>query len=183
VLLTGQALLYHLFYGGAQGVLGPIVVGDEFGRSAWGVALGALMVGFVVGGVVCLRWQPRHALFVGVLLLSLTAAFPLAMALSPVLWPVLVGAFLHGFGLQVFDVFWQVSIQENVAEDKLARVYSFDAVGSFVMRPIGLVLTGPLAAVFGDRVWLGVVAAVMGGTSLLALLSRDVRRLERRPVA
>ena len=35
-LLIGQALLYHLFYGGAQGVLGPIVVGDEFGRAAWG---------------------------------------------------------------------------------------------------------------------------------------------------
>ena len=27
-LLILQALLYHLFYGGAQGVLGPIVVGD-----------------------------------------------------------------------------------------------------------------------------------------------------------
>ena len=38
-LLIGQALLYHLFYGGAQGVLGPIVVGDEFGRAAWGLAL------------------------------------------------------------------------------------------------------------------------------------------------
>ena len=28
-LLILQALLYHLFYGGAQGVLGPIVVGDS----------------------------------------------------------------------------------------------------------------------------------------------------------
>ena len=39
-LLIGQALLYHLFYGGAQGVLGPIVVEDTIGRTAWGVALG-----------------------------------------------------------------------------------------------------------------------------------------------
>ena len=35
-LLIGQALLYHLFYGGAQGVLGPIVVEDSIGRAAWG---------------------------------------------------------------------------------------------------------------------------------------------------
>ena len=179
VLLIGQALLYHLFYGGAQSVLGPIVVGDEFGRSSWGIALGTLMAGFVVGGLVCLRWEPRRSLFVGTALLSLTAAFPLAMAFSDHLLPILVGAFLHGFGLQVFDVQWQVSIQQNIPEDKLARVYSFDLVGSFVARPLGLVLTGPIAAAVGFDRWLVVIGLVMGGSSLLALLAPDVRRLER----
>jgi MFS family permease len=179
VLLIGQALLYHLFYGGAQSVLGPIVVGDQFGRSAWGVALGTLMAGFVAGGFVCLRWEPRRSLFVGTALLSLTAAFPLAMAFSDHLLPILVGAFLHGFGLQVFDVQWQVSIQQNVPEEKLARVYSFDMVGSFVMRPLGLVLVGPVAEALGFDTWLVVIGVVMGGSSLVALLSPDVRRLER----
>lgn len=179
VLLIGQALLYHLFYGGAQSVLGPIVVGDQFGRSAWGFALGTLMAGFVVGGLVCLRWEPRRSLFAGTALLSLTAAFPLAMAVSDHLLPILVGAFLHGFGLQVFDVQWQVSIQQNIAEDKLARVYSFDMVGSFVARPLGLVLVGPIAAAVGFDRWLVVIGVVMGGSSLLALLAPGVRRLER----
>ncbi len=178
-LLIGQALLYHLFYGGAQSVVGPIVMGEEFGRSSWGLALGTLMAGFVVGGLLCLRWRPRRALYVGTALLSLTAAFPLAMALSDRLWPILVGAFLHGVGLQIFDVFWQVSIQENIAEDKLARVYSFDMVGSFVARPVGLVVTGPVAEVVGFDRWLVVVGCVMGGSALLSLLSPDVRRLER----
>jgi MFS family permease len=178
-LLIGQALLYHLFFGGAQGVVGPIVIGDDFGRSSWGLALGVLMAGFVVGGLVCLRWRPRRALFIGTVMLSLTAAFPLAMALSDHLWPVLVGAFLHGVGLQIFDVFWQVSIQENIAEDKLARVYSFDMVGSFVARPVGLALTGPVAEAVGFRPWLVVVGCVMGGSALLSLLSPDVRRLQR----
>jgi MFS family permease len=178
-LLIGQALLYHLFYGGAQSVVGPIVMGEEFGRSSWGLALGTLMAGFVVGGLLCLRWRPRRALYVGTALLSLAAAFPLAMALSDRLWPILVGAFLHGVGLQIFDVFWQVSIQENIAEDKLARVYSFDMVGSFVARPVGLVVTGPVAEVVGFDRWLVVVGCVMGGSALLSLLSPDVRRLER----
>ncbi|WP_240755554.1 MFS transporter [Nocardioides iriomotensis] len=177
-LLIGQAMLYHLVYGGAQAVLGPVVVGETFGRSLWGVALSALMAGFVVGGAVCVRWRPRLA--VGTLLLSLTAAFPLAMALSDHVAPILLGAFLHGFGLQVFDVAWEVSIQEQVAEDKLARVFSLDMVGSFVARPLGLVLTGPVAEVVGYDRWLVVVGCVMGGSALLALLSRDVRRLERR---
>ncbi|MGY2701842.1 MULTISPECIES: MFS transporter [unclassified Nocardioides] len=178
-LLIGQALLYHLFYGGAQSVLGPIVIGDQFGRSSWGLALGTLMAGFVAGGLLCLRWEPRRSLFVGTALLSLTAAFPLAMAFSDHLLPILVGAFLHGFGLQVFDVQWQVAIQQNIPEEKLARVYSFDMVGSFVARPLGLVLVGPIAAVVGFDTWLVVIGLVMGCSSLLALLSPDVRRLQR----
>ena len=101
------------------------------------------------------------------------------MALSDQLGVLLFGAWLHGFGLELFSVNWDLSIQQNVAEDKLARVYSFDLVGSFVARPLGLALTGPIAAVVGFDRWLVVVAVVMGGSSLLALLSPDVRHLER----
>lgn len=178
-LLIGQALLYHLFYGGAQGVLGPIVVGTEISEFAWGAALSALMAGFLVGGLVCLRFRPRHGLFVGTAFLSMTAFFPFAMAFSDQLWVVALGAFLHGFGLEIFSVNWDLSIQQNVAEDKLARVYSLDLVGSFVMRPLGLALTGPVAAVVGNQRWLVVVGLVMGISSLLALLSRDVQKLVR----
>jgi len=179
-LLIGQALLYHLFYGGVQGVLGPIVVGDSLGRSAWGWSLGALMLGFIIGGLVTLRWRPRRGLFVGTALLALTAAFPLAMALSDHLPLLLLGAFLHGFGLEIFSVNWDLSIQQNIPEDKLARVYSFDIVGSYVARPLGLVVTGPIASAVGFDRWLLVVAAVMGGSALLSLTSPAVRRLERR---
>ena len=70
---------------------------------------------------------------------------------------VLVGALLHGFGLEIFSVGWDLSIQQQVDPDKLARVYSFDMIGSFIARPVGLVLTGPLAALVGIRGWLTVV--------------------------
>ncbi|MFD1246351.1 MFS transporter [Nocardioides ginsengisoli] len=180
-LLIGQALLYHLCYGGVQGVLGPIVVGDAWGEQAWGWALSALMIGFVAGGFVALRWQPRHLLRWGVLMLSLTAAFPIAMALGGSLWPVLLGAFAHGVGLQLFSVQWDLAIQQNIAEDMLARVYSFDLVGSFVCRPLGLALTGPVAALVGVDRWLLVVAAVIGLSSLAALAAPSVRALTRRP--
>ena len=178
-LLIGQALLYHLFFGGVLGVLGPIVVSADLSRAAWGWALAALMAGFMAGGLLSLHWQPRHGLYAGTALLSLTAAFPLAMALSDQLGVLLFGAWLHGFGLELFSVNWDLSIQQNIPEEKLARVYSFDLVGSFVARPLGIALTGPIAAVVGFDQWLVVVAVVMGGSSLLALLSPDVRHLER----
>ncbi|TNM38586.1 MFS transporter [Nocardioides albidus] len=179
-LLIGQALLYHLCFGGVQGVLGPIVVSDTWGKEAWGWALSALMAGFVAGGLIALRWRPRHLLRWGVLMLSLTAAFPLAMALADDLALLLAGAFVHGVGLQLFSVGWDLAIQENVAEEMLARVYSFDLVGSFVCRPLGLALTGPVAALVGTDAWLLVVTAVIGLSSLAALTAPSVRRLTRR---
>jgi len=181
--LIAMALIYHLFYGGSQGVLGPIVVGDHIGRAAWGYALSAMMTGFVAGGLLSLVWRPRRALLVGELFLVLTICFPLAMALSDNLWVVLAGAFLHGFGLEIFSVGWDLSIQENVPPHMLARVYSFDQLGSFIARPVGLALTGPLATVFGERQWLLVVAVAMAVAEIAPFVIRDVRRLERRPVA
>jgi MFS family permease len=181
--LIAMALIYHLFYGGSQGVLGPIVVGDHIGRAAWGYALSAMMTGFVAGGLLSLVWKPRRALLVGELFLMLTVCFPLAMALSDNLWVVLAGAFLHGFGLEIFSVGWDLSIQENVPPHMLARVYSFDQLGSFIARPVGLALTGPLATLVGARHWLLVVAAAMAVAEIAPFAIREVRRLERRAVA
>ena len=181
--LIAMALVYHLFYGGAQGVLGPVVVGEHVSRAAWGYALSAMMTGFVLGGLLSLVWKPRRALLVGQWFLLLTACFPLAMAVSDNVWVILAGAFLHGFGLEIFSVGWDLSIQENVPEHMLARVYSFDQLGSFIARPVGLALTGPLATAVGERRWLGVVAAAIVVSGLAAFLVRDVRRLERRSVA
>jgi predicted MFS family arabinose efflux permease len=180
-LLIMQALLYHLFYGGAQGVLGPIVVSEGISRPAWGWALASMMAGFAVGGLVMLRWRPRRLLHVGTAFLALTACFPAAMALSESLTVLLVGAFLHGFGLEIFSVGWDLAIQQNIAPGKLARVYAFDMIGSFIARPVGLALTGPVAELVGYRSWLGVVTAVIVGSVVVALLSPDVRRLERAP--
>jgi MFS family permease len=178
-VLIVQALVYHLLYGGAQGALGPIVVTRSYGEAAWGWALAALMGGFMAGGLITLRWRPRRMLFAGTVFLALTACFPLAMALHVDLSVVLLGAFLHGLGLEIFSVSWDLAIQQNVQPDKLARVFAFDQVGSFVMRPVGLALTGPVAEAVGERRWLLVTAVVMAGATALALLPPSVRNLER----
>lgn len=181
--LIAMALIYHLFYGGAQGVLGPVVVGGRLGPAAWGYTLSAMMVGFVIGGLASLRWKPRRMLLAGELGLLLTVCFPVAMALSHTLVVILAGAALHGFGLEIFSVGWDLAIQENVPPHLLARIYSFDQLGSFLARPLGLALTGPMAAVSGARTWLLVVAGAMLVAELLPLGITDVRRLQRRSLA
>ncbi len=182
-VLIGQALIYHLFYGGIQGVVGPIVVTREFGDKAWGFALAALMVGFMAGGLITLHYRPPRLLFAGTAFLALTACFPLAMGLDLPYPAVLAGAFLHGLGLEIFSVCWDLAIQQNIPPDKLARVFAFDSVGSFVMRPLGLAVTGPVAGALGETPWLLVTAAVMAGSTALALVPRSVRNLRRTPHA
>ncbi|GAB4012891.1 MFS transporter [Nocardioides ultimimeridianus] len=181
--LIAMALIYHLFFGGAQGVLGPVVVGGRAGPAAWGYALAAMMAGFLAGGLLSLVWRPRRILLAGELGLLLTVCFPLAMALSDQAWVVVLGAALHGFGLEIFSVGWDLAIQENVPERMLARVYSFDQLGSFLARPLGLALTGPMAALVGDRTWLLVVVGAMLVAEVVPFALPDVRRLERRPAA
>src|SRR5262249_52531444 len=72
---------------------------------------------------------------------------------------------------------WETSVQEHVPQEKLARVYSYDALGSFLAIPIGQVAAGPLAESVGISAALLIAAAV----SLLALVamlaSRSVRTL------
>lgn len=70
-------------------------------------------------------------------------------------------------------------IQQNIAPDKLARVYSFDLMGSFLARPVGLAFVGPISAVIGVTEWLWVCVLVMAGGSLAAAALPSARRLER----
>lgn len=182
-LLLVQAMIYHLLYGGVQGVLGPLVVRRDHGEATWGWAMAALMAGFILGGLVCLRYRPRRLLLAGTLFLAATALFPLALALpwtGPVgVVVIIVGAFVHGFGLEVFSVQWDTAIQTGVPADRLARVMSLDAVGSFVMRPIGLAVTGPISALVGVRAWLVVVAVVMFVVEVAPVAAPSVRDLTR----
>jgi MFS family permease len=72
------------------------------------------------------------------------ALFPLPAVLLP-------AAFVTGVAMEQFGVAWEVSLQEHVPADKLARVYSYDALGSFLAIPIGQVAAGPIADHVGAR--------------------------------
>jgi hypothetical protein len=66
-----------------------------------------------------------------------------------------------------------------VPSDRLARVYSFDAVGSYAMIPIGQLAAGPLAAVAGVEAGVLASAAVITTAIVTTLFVPSVRQLER----
>ena len=142
--------------------------------------LAAESFGLVLTGTLMLRWQPRR-----ILLTATFGVFPLALPLLALAWPaplavVIASAFLAGAGIEVFGVLWDTAMQQEIPGERLSRLSAYDALGSFMLMPIGLAAVGPVAAVIGNRAtFLGAAAVIVIATTLV-LASRDVRTLERR---
>jgi MFS family permease len=176
-IVVAQFAVLNAAFVGATTVLGPVVADASFGRAAWGLVIAAQTVGLALGAVAALRWRPRRALAVGVGLMALTAVPVATLGLAPVL-PALIGAFLlGGVALEIFAISWDQSLQTRVPRDALARVYSYDMVGSFVAVPVGEILVGPAAHAFGARSTLVVCALIIVLATAAALSTPSVRRL------
>jgi MFS family permease len=179
VVVAQFGLVNAVNVGGIQ-VLGPLVADDTIGRPAWGFVLAAQTIGSLCGGLLATRWQPRRALLIGVSL-TFVEVVPLALlAQAPAALPLVAASFGNGVTIELFVVAWDVSLQENIPPDRLARVYSYDLLGSFIALPIGAVAAGPLAAHFGPQATLLGGAAVIAVATAAALLSRDIRTLRRK---
>jgi MFS family permease len=62
----------------------------------------------------------------------------------------MAGFFLAGVSFGLFGVVWAQSLQTHIPPEKLARVYAYDALGSFVAIPVGEIAAGPLAQHYGS---------------------------------
>jgi MFS family permease len=176
-IVVAQFAVLNAAFVGATTVLGPVIADESFGRAAWGLVVAAQTVGLAIGAVIALRWRPRRALVIGVALMAVTAVPVAALGVLPALPALLIAFALGGVALEVFAIAWDQSLQTHVPRDALARVYSYDMVGSFLAVPLGEVLVGPLADLVGaDRTLLG-CAAVIVLASLLAASSRSVRQV------
>jgi MFS family permease len=172
-----QFLVLNAVFSGGVVVLGPSIAQRTIGRTVWGLVLAAQTFGSLLGGLLAAHWQARRALFVGTAACVAEALPMLALGYLPNV-AVLVGAmFSSGFLLAQFGVAWAVALQRNIPEDKLARVYSYDALGSFIAVPIGQVAAGPVALAIGDRSTLVIGAGLIVLATLAALAVPSVRNL------
>ncbi|WP_213456185.1 MFS transporter [Rhizomonospora bruguierae] len=166
---------------GAVGVVGPSLADASIGRGAWGVVLAGQTAGMLVGALVAMRLRIRRLLFVGCACMLGWVPFLVALAEAPVLVVLLPAAFLGGLAVEQFGVAWETTMQRHIPADKLARVYSYDMLGSFIAIPLGQVVAGPVALAAGDAAAvLGAAGIVLAGT-LFMLASRDVRQLVIEP--
>jgi MFS family permease len=133
-----------------------------------GIFGSAFSIGYVAGMLILgqfkrLRWRGLSgylAIMVnGIILVFFGLKLPI---------PVLIGGMVvSGLCLSVFGLVWTNTLQEMVPHDKLGRVYSIDALGSWVLLPIGFAIAGWAT----DLVGAPTVFLVGGaGTVLLMLL-------------
>ncbi|MER5394940.1 MFS transporter [Saccharopolyspora sp. NPDC002686] len=172
-----QFLVVNAAVVGGINVLGPKIAEDTVGRGAWGLVLAVQMVGALCGGLIAARWSPERALLFGCAVVVLDAIPLVVLAVSPVLWLLLVAMFISGIAIEQFAVAWETALQQNIPEDRLARVYSYDALGSFLAMPIGAALIGPVATGLGDESALLITAASIVIATAAVLTVPEVRNL------
>ncbi|MCX4471693.1 MFS transporter [Micromonospora sp. NBC_01655] len=175
-VVLGFMILNAALAGGVN-VLGPTVADETIGRSAWGVVLAAQTAGMVAGGLIALRIRVRRLLLLGVACMFAESFLLVGLALAPTIVVLVASALAVGVAVEQFAVAWDTSIAQHIPADRLARVYSYDMLGSWVAIPLGQVAVGPLAAVIGTRDTLLLLAALVVLAVLGMLASRDVRRL------
>lgn len=158
-------------------VLGPVVARDRLGgASSFGIVLGAEALGAVAAGLLGLRVRFRRPLLVGTYGTLLLVPELLLLAWSSSLAAISVSAAAAGAGMGLFGVLWETALQDLVPPDALSRVSSYDALGSFVLLPVGLALMGPLVGAVGvpSALVTGAVGVLVPTLGVLAV--RDVRR-------
>ncbi|MEO7070377.1 MAG: MFS transporter, partial [Nostocoides sp.] len=181
---VAQFSVLVMVWQGAHLVLGPVVAKSELGGpGAWTTVLTTESVGLVVGGLLALRLRPRRPILL-VTLFSFGAAPPyLLLGLHAPLVAVAAASFVLGLSFELFTVIWQTTMQREIPPESLSRVSSYDALGSLLLGPLGLLLAGPAAERFGSHRSLVVCGLVMVVTTLGALCSPGVRNLRAPPVA
>jgi MFS family permease len=169
--------------GQAWPVLAPLVVKEHYGgASHFGFVGAAFGAGLVLGGIVTLRWRPRRPLLASCLC---AAPYGLGTWLLAFLVPypvLLAGQVVAGTGLAIHLALWFTVFQQQVPEHARARVSSYDALGSFVLMPLGTAVMGPLAALAGIRPTLILAGVVVQVTNLLVLAQPAVWSIRNRDV-
>jgi hypothetical protein len=171
--------LLNVIQVGALFTLGPLVAVESLGKAQWGWAVSAESAGLLAMTLVMMRWQPRYPVRAGMLGISTLVLPILVLGLEPKTLPLVALMFVAGAGTEVFSIGWQTAYQEHVPNEILARVSSYDALGSFVAIPIGQLAYGPLAEMFGVQDVLVVSSVVYVLIALSTLLSKSVRNLAR----
>lgn len=160
-----QFTIVNAAFSGVMMVLGPVVADATFGRAGWGMAIAAQSIGLIAGSFIALRWRPRRDLLIGTMLVIFCAGPIVILALLPSTTFLMAAFFVAGVGFGLFGVAWAQSLQTQIPPDKLARVYAYDALGSFVAIPMGELAAGPLAMHYGNtQVLLYSAAAVVLAT-------------------
>ena len=180
----GAAALAYLLFMGPVEVLLPHIVKVELGGSA-----GALGLVFALGGlgsVGAAIWVGRHGLPRRIVTLiyvcwTLSTLAIAGYGLGESLWQLIIPCIAFNALESVGTIGWMTLKQRHVPPELLGRVSSLDWLISIGLVPVSFALTGPAAALFGERMTL-IGAGVLGAfVTMAAYFLPGMRAPELRP--
>ncbi|MGC8480894.1 MAG: MFS transporter [Acidimicrobiales bacterium] len=173
--IIGGFSVLHLLAFGPVVVVGPALAADGLGGApGWGVVLGSMGLGSIIGAWRGMAVQWKFPLR-GVVALSLLVSplfFVLAWSHSLVLAS--ASAFVGGAVFGVFGVVWETHLQREFAPEVLSRVSSYDWMGSLALYPVGQIGAGILAPIIGVRDVMLVAGVAIIVVSLAMLASKSI---------
>ena len=176
-VVAGYSILVMIFES-VLGVVGPVHAEQELGGpKPWSYILAALSVGMMAGVLVSLKVRPKRPLLIALVAQLGVAAWIFTIGVTNWIPLIMVSAFFAGIALDFFFVLWQTAMQSNIPRESLSRVSSYDAFGSLVFAPFGLVIAGPITERIGTEQTL-IGMAIIFAVVLAAMLSvASVRNL------
>lgn len=176
-VVAGYSILVMIFES-VLGVVGPVHAEQELGGpKPWSYILAALSVGMTAGVLVSLKVRPKRPLLIALIAQLGVATWIFTIGVTNWIPVIMVSAFFAGIALDFFFVLWQTAMQSNIPRESLSRVSSYDAFGSLVFAPFGLVIAGPITEKIGTEQTL-IGMAIIFAVVLAAMLSvASVRNL------
>lgn len=136
--------------------------------------LGSLVMGFLFS----LRqtWHRRGIIaYVGT---SIAGIVLLSVAFMNWMPFIILAIAVKGAMLMLFGLIWEGSLQELIPLEFYGRVASLDMMGSFVLLPIGYILTGWLSQYLGGITTMAGEAIILTMLCLLTLLIPAIRKFD-----
>jgi hypothetical protein len=166
----------------AVNVLGPLTAERRLGGpAAWAAIATSMAVGLVAGSLAAMHVRPQRPIRMAVLAtFGFLPPFVLLGFGAPV-WLVAASMFVNGVCVNLFEVLWDTTLQRHIPAGPLSRIASYDAMASFVLGPVGLVLVGPLASAIGTGRTLLAAGTVLTAMTLVSFASRSVRTVPAEP--
>lgn len=159
-------------------VLGPLNFADpETGPRYWSFNLAGMTAGMMLGGLIVLKMKFKRPLKISMILIAVSVMWDFALAFDLPIFLTVLAALFSGLTIEFFMVTWNTSLQSHVPEESYSRVSAYDALGSYGIAPIGIVIAGPLAAQFGVNAILFATGTLTFIAACASLTVKSVRNL------
>lgn len=147
------------------------------GPKPWSWILASLTAGMLLAVFVTLKVKPKRPIYIGILVQILVGIWWISLGWTNLIPLLLLGAFGAGFAMDFFMVLWMTTLQKQIPKESLSRVSSYDAFGSLILAPLGIVVAGPLVTKYGTYAVLHSYTVLFFIVLAMILSVKSVRRL------